>query len=142
MMRRVLLDANILIGAFDPEPGNANHAAAKAKLEALLTDPQVKVALTPLIRYEVLRGARGVTIAALDGVLNGFHEFEVRGSDARRAAEIFQSARANGVPLNKRQFDVFHYVCAESNFLEFLSDDGDIKHIKGLVGQIAKNAKA
>lgn len=56
--RRVLLDANLLISALDIE-GSSNESAkkkAQAKLASLLADENVAVAITPLIRYEVLRG--------------------------------------------------------------------------------------
>ena len=133
MTRMVLLDANLLIGAFDGEQDNPAHQEAKQHLTRLLSDPQVKLALTPLIRYEVLRGAQRVALDELDSVLNDFHEFEVKGTEARRAAEIFRIARSAGKPLDKKAFDVFHWVCAELNQLEFASQDADIAKIKTLI---------
>lgn len=135
MTRMVLLDANLLIGALDGEPGNAVHDQSRQLLWDLLTDPDVKLALTPLIRFEVLRGAQRVPLADLDAALNDFHEFEVRGAEARRAAEIFQLARAAGKQLDKRSFDVLHFACAEVNRLEFASRDADIDKIRALVSE-------
>jgi predicted nucleic acid-binding protein len=132
--KRYLLDSNLLIGAFDGEAGNEAHAAAKEKVIALLKDPEVRLALTPLIRYEVLRGCRG-SVDELDARLNDFEEFDVSGLDARRAAEIFREAKVAGTPLNKMEFDVFHWVCAEHNKLELLSADGDISKIKALIAK-------
>lgn len=140
MSRMILLDTNLLIGAFDGEPGNAAHEAAKLHIKALLEDPDVKLAITPLIRYEVLRGTKRVAVDALDAVLNDFQEFEIRGAEAKRAAEIFQMARANGVSFDKKAFDIFHCVCADMNGLEMDSQDGDIPKIQQLIQASKQNA--
>lgn len=140
MSRAVLLDTNLLIGAFEAEDGNEQHAQAQVRLRALLQDPDVKLAITPLIRYEVLRGARRVSAEQLDARLNAFQEFDVRGADARRAAEIYRRAQQQGTALDKRKFDVFHWVCAELNQLEIHSADGDIEKIRNLVQVAEKNA--
>lgn len=132
-MRSLLLDANLLIGAFDTEHGNEAHEAARSRLIELLQDDSVKLAITPLIRYEVLRGARNVSIEALSDALDDFQEFDIRGRDARRAAELFQLAERQGRKLNRRKFDVFHCVCAESNDLEIISQDADIAAIQELM---------
>ncbi len=133
MTRTILLDTNLLIGAFDPEDGNASHIEAKRRLMELLEAPEIKLAITPLIRYEVLRGAKNVDPTALNEQLNGFHEFEVRGEEARRAAELFRTARQQGKALEKHSFDVFHCVCAELNGLEIDSQDRDIARIQNLI---------
>lgn len=140
MSRAVLLDTNLLIGAFEPEEGNEQHALAKKRLRALLLDPEVKLAITPLIRYEVLRGARRVSIAKLDEKLDDFQEFDVRGADARRAAEIFRMAQQQGIKLDNHKFDVFHCVCAQLNQLEIESADSDILRIQKLLKSEDNNA--
>lgn len=141
MTRAVLLDANLLIGAFDSAAGNEEHQRSKERLRELLLDPEVKVAISPLIRYEVLRGAK-CDFDELDEKLSDFHEFEVSGRDARRAAEIFRRAVAADMKLDKRKFDVFHCVCAEINELEILSRDGDIEKIQNLMKAVDENAQA
>lgn len=133
MSRKVLLDTNLLIGAFDGQPGNEAHAAARQRLVALLADDRVKLAITPLIRYEVLRGARNIDPDALNSALNDIHEFEVRGADARMAADVFRRAKTSGIDLDKRSFDIFHCVCAELNGFEIESQDGDIPKIQQLI---------
>jgi predicted nucleic acid-binding protein len=142
MSRMVLLDTNLLIGAFDGEADNPLHEIAKQRLRSLLNDPNVKVAITPLIRFEVLRGAKHVPLSELDAVLNDFQEFEVRGVDARWAAELFQQARIQDLSLDKRSFDLFHCVCADLNGLELESQDGDIPKIQQLIQSSKKNAQA
>ena len=138
--RTVLLDTNLLIGALEPEDGNAQHQQAGERLRQMLVDPGVKLAISPLIRFEVLRGVRRKLPVELEAVLNGFQEFEVRSEDARRAAEIFRLANLKGKPLDKRTFDVFHFVCAELNNLEFNSQDGDIPRIRELLNAEQLNA--
>ena len=57
-MRKVLLDANLLIGSLD-ESGTTSRSQrdeAKLILNKLLSDENVTLVITPLIRYEVLRG--------------------------------------------------------------------------------------
>ena len=57
-MRKVLLDANLLIAALDDgsTTSEAERAKAKQTLAALLSNAEVTLIITPLIRYEVLRG--------------------------------------------------------------------------------------
>ncbi|KGE52482.1 PIN domain-containing protein [Xanthomonas axonopodis pv. vasculorum] len=133
MTRLVLLDANLLIGALDGEEGNADHEVSLKTFEALAADPDVKIAISPLIRYEVLRGLDEVDVKAVNAILNNMKEFEMRGQEAIRAAEVFRKARQTDVKLDKRKFDVFHCVCAEINDLEILSKDGDIAKIQELM---------
>ena len=57
-MRKVLLDANLLIAALDngSTTSEAERTKAKQTLAALLSNAEVALIITPLIRYEVLRG--------------------------------------------------------------------------------------
>ncbi len=58
MTEKYLLDTNLLIAALD-EAGTTEaekSQQAKERLKALLADPASALAITPLIRYEVLRG--------------------------------------------------------------------------------------
>ena len=141
MARMVLLDANMLIGAFDGDPdNNPVHAEAKRRMEELLLDPDVRLATSPLIRYETLRNVKRISVADLEAILNDFEQFDTREKDARRSAEIYRLARDKGQKIDKRQFDVFHYVCAELNGLEFESQDGDIPKIRQLLQSGNENA--
>jgi predicted nucleic acid-binding protein len=141
MPRTILIDANLLIGAFDGDPeNNPEHDASLKKVEELLQDPDVRLATSALIRYEVLRNVQKVSVDELEAILNDFQQFDIREKEARRAAEIYRHARANGQKLDKRTFDVFHYVCAELNGLEFDSQDGDIPKIRQLLNSGGQNA--
>lgn len=129
----ILLDANLLIGAFDHDATNSKHLESKKIVENLLLDDKVKIAITPLIRYEVLRGVRRVPIEQMVEILNDFEEFEITDIEGNRASEIYRLAFSNNQKLDKRSFDVFHYVVAEIRNLKWMSQDSDISKIENLV---------
>ncbi len=133
MTRQVLLDTNLLIGALDGDADNPGHQAARDRLAELLQAPDIKLAITPLIRYEVLRGVRRNDVQTLDKVLDGFVELEIRGRHARRAADLYRQAKKQEVLLDKRTFDLFHCVCAELEGFDVASQDGDIPKIQKLI---------
>ncbi len=136
-----LLDTNLLIGALDAEPGNPLHEAARERLRQLLNEPDIRLAITPLIRYEVLRGVRRRPIEAVKSALDQFVEFDVRREDAVLAAGVFAHVQSledgNGLKLDKRSFDLFHCVAAHRNQLEVASRDGDIPKIIDLLRQMS-----
>jgi predicted nucleic acid-binding protein len=136
-----LLDANLLIGALDAEPGNALHDAARQRLRALLTTPDVRLAITPLIRYEVLRGVRRQPLEAVKNALDQFLELEVKREDAVLAARAYSHVQTLADPgkpkLDKRSFDLFHCVAAHHNQLEVASRDGDIPKIMEVLKQVS-----
>lgn len=141
MPRTILIDANLLIGAFDGDAdNNPAHAAAKQKIEELLLDPDVRLATSSLIRYEVLRNMQRISVLDLESILNDFQQFDIGEKEARRAAEIYRLSITTGEKLDKRKFDVFHYVCAELNDLEFDSHDGDIPKIRKLLQSVNQSA--
>ena len=133
MKHLVLLDANLLIGAFDHDEQNPAHVSSKEKVEELLLDENINIAISPLIRYEVLRGMKRTSIAQMQEILNDFEEFSITELEGNRAAEIYRAAKAQNISLDKRIYDVFHFVIAEVNNLEFDSHDGDIPKIKQIV---------
>jgi predicted nucleic acid-binding protein len=137
---QVLLDTNMLIGAFESEPGNAAHQAANERLNDLLSDPEVELVITSLIRYEVLRGVRRIPCSEMSAILNDFKEFVIRKEEANRAAELFCLAKDNGMVLDKRSFDLFHCVCAEIHDLEMASQDAGIRQIQQLIQESTQNA--
>lgn len=137
MSKFVLLDANLLIGAFDHDASNPQHLDARAQVEALLRDDTLKIAITPLIRYEVLRGVKQVSTEVMQSILNDFEEFEITDIEANRAAKIYHLARQGGEKLDKHSFDVFHYVVAEIRDLELLSQNvKDFAKIERIANQM------
>jgi predicted nucleic acid-binding protein len=145
-MRKVLPDANMLIGAFDGEPGNQKHEEAYRNVMAWLDDPEVKLATTPLILYEVLRGVRRAPPEKLEARLTVFQMFDIHEEEARQAAKVYCLAKEKGLfgldkdnpaPEEKRwfnrSFDLFYCVCAGLNDLEIGSHDPHIRQIQQLI---------
>jgi len=132
-----LLDTNLLVGALDGEPGNPLHAQAKERLRELLISSDTRLAITPLIRYEVLRGVRRQPREAVESALDQFIEFDIRRDDAELAARTYAQALAGGSKLDKRSFDLFHCVAAYRNQLEVASRDGDIPKIMEVLKQVS-----
>jgi predicted nucleic acid-binding protein len=132
----ILLDANLLIGAFDHDSENTKHIESKQIVESLLLDNTVKIAITPLIRYEVLRGVRRVPTEQMVEILNDFEEFEITDVEGNRASDIYRLALVKNQRLDKRSFDVFHYVVAEIRDLEWMSQDNDLSKIANLAKPI------
>ncbi|OAT54254.1 PIN domain-containing protein [Providencia heimbachae] len=144
MTRNVLLDTNLLVAAFDRH-GTASEDiknAAMTKLTTLLSDPETKLFITPLIRYEVLRGIKwpdSDSYSSMCRVLNDFPELEITRNVAELSANLFrfdthEMALQGTVTKNieKRKFDVFHYCCASCNDLYLESNDTDIAKIEQL----------
>lgn len=144
MTRRVLLDTNLLIAAFDKSGRTSAEmkASAIAMLAELLADDEVALFITPLIRYEVLRGVSWLNTADFDelqATLNGFPELDITRDISELSANLFrfdswQAAQPGAAARNleKRKFDVFHFSSAHCNTLELCSNDSDIGRIRQL----------
>lgn len=141
MTRKILLDANLLIAAFDNN-GNTSEKirrAANDKLSELSSDPDVAFFITPLIRYEVLRGVswqRPDDFQSLQQILDTIPELDITRNVSELAANLFrfegwQILQQNDIRRNidKRKFDIFHFCSANCNNLEFCSNDTDISRI-------------
>lgn len=144
MTRKVLLDANLLIAAFD---GNGSTSpeikqAAQEQLETLLTSGDVQLFITPLVRYEVLRGIawkRQSDFSEMTRIINDFPELEVTRDISELSAHLFRYDKHQAAldkdavkNIDKRKFDVFHFCSAYCNGLEFCSCDSDIARIGNL----------
>lgn len=144
MTRKILLDTNLLIAAFDKSGRTSAQmkASAIAMLAELLADDEVALFITPLIRYEVLRGVSWLNKAEfneLQANLNGFPELDITRDISELSANLFrfdswQAAQPGAAPRNleKRKFDVFHFSSAHCNTLELCSNDSDIGRIRQL----------
>ncbi|WAH50916.1 PIN domain-containing protein [Pseudescherichia vulneris] len=144
MTRNVLLDTNLLIAAFDRQGTTSAEmkSLAISQLSVLLEDPEVKLFITPLVRYEVLRGIAWQSadeFMTMKNTLKGFTELDVTRDISELSANLFrfdtwQAQQANDRSRNvdKRKFDVFHYCSAHCNSLEFCSNDTDIGRIRTL----------
>ena len=96
----------------------------------------IELCITPLIRYEVLRGIPfddSDSYEDLKEMLDGFIELDIKRNTSELASNLFRYARhcKRGI-VNKRSFDVFHCTTAKCNQCETHSHDGDIAKIEGL----------
>lgn len=132
MNQGYLLDTNLLIAALEPNPDNAAHEVAKQRLDELMQTPDAVFGITPLIRYEIVRGARVKTPDELNAILDGFTEFEIGREDAVLAAQLSRLAQEKGLTSAKRSFDFMHCAAALVNGLSLCSQDGDIPKIMAL----------
>lgn len=152
MTEKYLLDTNLLIAALD-EAGTTEaekSQQAKARLKALLADPASALAITPLIRYEVLRGvawSEPERYRALADALEGFVELDVGRDVSDLAADLFRFER--GEPsghakptIDKRRFDSFHVATAKCHDLHVASNDADITALEALYERYAAGLAA
>lgn len=131
MTRKILLDANVLISALDTKTPDAVEY-----LKSLVRDENVGLVISPLIRYEVLRGVayeNDQKHEELKEILNGFEEIDITLDVTELSTELFRYAKSEGRNIvNKRSFDVFHFSTAKCNNLEFGTNDSDIDKLEAL----------
>lgn len=143
MTRRVLLDTNLLVAALDQGASTSPDQREKAiaALMSLLQSDDVALAITPLIRYEVVRGVDWASQErhdALKEALADFEEFDISRDIAELAADLyrFDKSRADEAGerrnLEKRKFDAFHLASAKCYELELASQDTDIAKLDKL----------
>ncbi len=134
MQRLVLLDSQLLILALDATGQDAEKITqAKAKLINLLQDDRVKLCITPLIRYEVMRGLKNRDNSHISAVLSSFMMFDIKENIGKLAADLFHHSKmiSPKEPLvDKRSFDVFHFVSAQCYELDLETWDKDFNKIE------------
>lgn len=130
-MRKVLVDTNLLIRAFDPKANATLEQVKDAKREllALTDDPEVSLMLTPLILFEVTCGVEygdQLRLEAVHAQLNQLEMISVGEAEASFAARLSRYALTVGCVLDKRRkFDLLHFASAELNGLEVVTADPD-----------------
>lgn len=141
MMTTYLLDTNYLIYLLDENADKEKRKAVLQEFANLLSSTESKFVLTPLIRYEVLRGItfeENEKFHRLMQALAEFQTLDITNNVSDLAIELYRfdeySARQAGQNknLDKRKFDMFHYATAKVNQLPILSKDGDITQIDTL----------
>lgn len=96
MSRRVLLDTNMLVAAYDEDGTTSPEIRQKARkrILTLLADESVdELVTTPLIRYEVLRGIdwqANPRYQEVLQVLQRFREIEVGRKVSELAADLYR----------------------------------------------------
>ena len=141
MSRKVLLDANVWINSFKLDNGlnSADIQRSKELLVDILNDDEIDIVITPLIRYEVLRGCKSEQeyqqyLAAFAPLL----ELDIERDVAELSAELFQLDRntSQNQNINKRTFDVFHFSTAKLNGLELKTFDEGFRQLDVLYQQL------
>lgn len=143
-MKGYLLDTNYLIYLADPNANPTKKAEVLQDLAVKLEDPETLLFLTPLIRYEVLRGVEWDNIEKLNtlkSALNAFQTIDINDDIADLARNLFRLDKANQKNgskkvIEKYQFDMFHFATAKENDLEILSKDRDMTAIENLFKKI------
>jgi predicted nucleic acid-binding protein len=126
MNRIILVDTNTLILALDSTTQDLTLVAdAKSKLKQWLTDDDVLLTTTPLIRFELLRSGKlsSERIADIEKALSEFECFQITQADGDLAAQLYRVTEQNQESLGKRNFDTFHFACAKNNDFEFQTND-------------------
>ena len=143
-MKGYLLDTNYLIYLVDPNANSSKKAEVLHDLALKLKDPETLLFLTPLIRYEVLRGVEWDNIEKLNTLKNALKAFQVidiNDDISDLARNLFRLDKANQktgstTVIEKYQFDMFHFAAAKENNLEILSKDRDMSAIENLFQKI------
>lgn len=135
MTVKIFLDTNLIISAFDTE-----NPEALEKMSKLLSDDSVALFISPLVRYEVLRGipfGECEKYKHLQEILDGFKELNIDRDISELASCLYQYDVYTANPkenrnFDKRGFDTFHFSTAKCNELVVDSNDSDIDKIEAL----------
>ena len=146
-----LLDANYLISLLDETRLPDIRRPVLEDFRTKLNDDSSRFVLTPLIRYEVLRGVSWndeEKFQRMEKALSGFELLEITQAVADLARDLYrfdyfearqkearkEEARQKKEIRNfeKRKFDIFHYATAYVYQLKFLSADKGFSAIEAL----------
>lgn len=126
MIMSVLLDTNLLIAAYDDEGSTSPEEKQKAKVRmSVLLDDDKVLYISPLIRYETLRGVtfeNNERYRKVKQALDQLPQLEITTDVSELAADLFrfdlqapQGQRQLANNPDKYRFDVFHFACAICN---------------------------
>ncbi|MFQ1021773.1 type II toxin-antitoxin system VapC family toxin [Avibacterium paragallinarum] len=141
MKRNILLDSNILMIAIKDQ-----SSLERQQLIALLQDEHTNIFITPLIRYEVLRGIVWQDKAAFKQHIEVLDQLDTINIDQKisdKATALFRLERkvkeeSGQTPkkIDKHNFDVMHFAAAKVYQLEWLSNDSDMQSWEDLYQQL------
>lgn len=144
-MRKVILDANVLISVLnhDRATSEEQYRTAKSTLESLLRDDSVGIVLTPLVRHEVMRGVPRSDLSKIEKIralLDGFETISITDEISEVATTIFRIIKEqdanNGIferVPSKLGFDIMHVATAHVYDLDIISNDPDIDRLKSIL---------
>ncbi|AGO16115.1 hypothetical protein K756_04530 [Glaesserella parasuis ZJ0906] len=113
-MKGYLLDTNYLIYLADPNANPTKKAEVLQDLALKLEDPETLLFLTPLIRYEVLRGVEWDNIEKLNtlkSALKAFQTIDINDDIADLARNLFRLDKANQKMEVKRLLKSINLIC-------------------------------
>ena len=140
-----LLDTNFLMYLIDNTSDPKKRSEVLNEVANKLQQPENKFSLTPLIRYEVLRGIAWQDTEKLEQIaklLIPFESFEITQEISDLASNLyrfdkFEADNEHTVRnLEKRKFDIFHFATAHINGFEMLTNDTDMEKISDLHGRM------
>lgn len=147
-MATYLLDANALIDLYDTVADVEQRLEALRKIEPLLQHEDSRFVISPLIRYETLRGidwGEDDRLTHLSDVIKQFDSLDISQEVADLACDLYRfdayESKQNNQKknLDKRKFDVFHYATAKVYGIEILSADMHIEKIGALHERMQAN---
>lgn len=150
-MATYLLDANFFINLYDEKATSETRLVALKSVETLLQDEETRFVISPLIRYEVLRGVNWgdeKKLTQLSGIIKQFELLDISREVADLARDLYRfddyEAKQHNQPKNleKRKFDMFHYATAKVNGIELLSADAHIEKIDALYERMQQTQTA
>ena len=151
--QKILLDTNYVIAAYD-----TGQLELRETVRKLMLDQNVELAITPLIRFEVLNkpNISETHFNRLDALMGLLRTYEIRNVEAKLAAQLLQKAmhikevnliKNNQPPHSEQQkkiaelklrFDAFHVASAAVNGLNLLSEDLGIQSLKEIQTTLKK----
>lgn len=142
MKRNILLDSNILMIAIKEKESNE-----RKQLIELLENENTNVFITPLIRYEVLRGitwSDSESFKKHSDVLKQLETINIDQKISDTATALFRLERkekeeSGQTPkkIDKHNFDVMHFATAKVYQLEWQSNDEDFQSWEKLYQQLS-----
>lgn len=130
-MKRIFLDADIIISAFDDNPKGRTPekiASAKQRIKEWLCSDDTTLYTDSLVKYEVLRVVSANTnkqrYEKLANFIKNLEVLEVSERDSNTSIAIWHVALDEELfKPDSRSFDILHFSVAKNNKLEMGSDN-------------------
>ncbi len=130
-MKRIFLDADIIISAFDDNPKGRTPekiADAKQKIKKWLLSDDTTLYTDSLVKYEVLRVVSATTDKSrykkLEEFIKNLEVLEVSERDSNIAIRIWHIAKDEELfKPDSRSFDILHFSVVKNNSLEMASEN-------------------
>lgn len=127
-IKYVILDANLLISAYDESSDRTPEIRQEAYglIDSLEIDKNVRFAITPIIRYEVLCGINNTDeYQKVKEILDSMKLFPFDIEESNKSIEVYKSKveELKDNQPNRYKFDILHIGTALSNNIDIESND-------------------